>query len=87
MEELFANLNDPNFFDKFMEQHWSDLLLLHWPVPQEVLRPTIPDDLELDLFEGQAWPAWLVFIFPDYGCVPFAGYHGEILMRLTSELM
>ena len=49
------------FLDKFMEQHWSDLLLLHWPVPQEVLRPTIPDDLELDLFEGQAWASVVGF--------------------------
>ena len=44
-----------------MEQHWSDLLLLHWPVPPEILRPTIPDDLELDLFEGQAWASVVGF--------------------------
>ncbi len=49
------------FLDKFMEQHWSDLLLLHWPVPPEILRPTIPDDLELDLFEGQAWASVVGF--------------------------
>ena len=49
------------FLDKFMEQHWSDLLLLHWPVPPEILRPTIPYDLELDLFEGQAWASVVGF--------------------------
>jgi uncharacterized protein YqjF (DUF2071 family) len=49
------------FLDKFMEQRWSDLLLLHWPVPPEILRPTIPDDLELDLFEGQAWASVVGF--------------------------
>jgi uncharacterized protein YqjF (DUF2071 family) len=50
-----------SFLDKFMEQHWSDLLLLHWPIPPEILRPTIPDDLELDLFEGQAWASVVGF--------------------------
>jgi uncharacterized protein YqjF (DUF2071 family) len=49
------------FLDKFMEQRWSDLLLLHWPVPPEMLRLTIPDDLELDLFEGQAWASVVGF--------------------------
>lgn len=44
-----------------MEQHWSDLLLLHWPISPKVLRPTIPDDLELDLFEGQAWASVVGF--------------------------
>lgn len=49
------------FLDKFMVQHWSDLLLLHWPVSPEILRPTIPDDLDLDLFEGQAWASVVGF--------------------------
>ena len=49
------------FLDKCMEQHWSDLLLRHWPISPKVLRPTIPDDLELDLFEGQAWASVVGF--------------------------
>ena len=44
-----------------MVQRWSDLLLLHWPVSPEILRPTIPDDLDLDLFEGQAWASVVGF--------------------------
>lgn len=38
-----------------MWQVWHDLLFAHWPVPPEMLRPTIPAGLDLDLFEGQAW--------------------------------
>lgn len=38
-----------------MTQTWSDLLFAHWPVPVEVLRPLIPDSLEIDTFEGVAW--------------------------------
>ena len=49
------------FLDKFMVQRWSDLLLLHWPVSPEILRSTIPDDLDLDLFEGQAWTSVVGF--------------------------
>jgi uncharacterized protein YqjF (DUF2071 family) len=38
-----------------MRQVWKDLLFLHWPVAPELLRPVIPEGLELDLFEGMAW--------------------------------
>ena len=44
-----------------MTQNWEDLLLLHWPLPPEELSPTIPDDLSLDLFEGQAWASVVGF--------------------------
>jgi uncharacterized protein len=40
-----------------MEQTWNDLLFAHWPVPQEVLRPLVPDILPLDTFDGQCWVA------------------------------
>lgn len=38
-----------------MKQQWRDLLFLHWPVSADSLRELLPVDLELDLFEGQAW--------------------------------
>ena len=44
-----------------MAQNWEDLLLLHWPVPQDELSPTIPADLSLDLFDGQAWASVVGF--------------------------
>jgi uncharacterized protein YqjF (DUF2071 family) len=44
-----------------MTQNWEDLLLLHWPLPLEELSPTIPDDLSLDLFDGQAWASVVGF--------------------------
>lgn len=36
-------------------QTWCDLLFAHWPVPAELLRPLIPDELELQTYDGQAW--------------------------------
>ena len=38
-----------------MQQAWENLLFLHWPMDPAVLRPLIPECLEIDLFEGQAW--------------------------------
>jgi len=34
---------------------WHDLLFMHWPVREEVLRPLIPPSLHLDTFDGSAW--------------------------------
>lgn len=38
-----------------MTQEWHELLFLHWPVPAEWLQAHIPAELELDLFDGEAW--------------------------------
>jgi len=34
---------------------WHDLLFMHWPVPEDSLRPLIPPALKLDTFDGSAW--------------------------------
>jgi uncharacterized protein YqjF (DUF2071 family) len=38
-----------------MHMSWHDLLFAHWPVPADVLRQHIPDRLQLDTHEDQAW--------------------------------
>jgi uncharacterized protein YqjF (DUF2071 family) len=38
-----------------MAMSWHDLAFLHWPVQPKVLRPLIPEALEIDTFDGQAW--------------------------------
>jgi uncharacterized protein len=38
-----------------MGQTWYSLLFAHWAVSPEALRPLVPEPLELDLREGQAW--------------------------------
>jgi uncharacterized protein len=37
------------------EQTWGNILFAHWPVPPEAVRPLVPDKLELDTWEGEAW--------------------------------
>ncbi|WP_175384401.1 YqjF family protein [Bacillus sp. FJAT-27225] len=38
-----------------MTQTWENLLFLHWPIPADQLRAHVPEQLELDTWEGQAW--------------------------------
>jgi uncharacterized protein len=38
-----------------MHQNWENLLFLHWPIDPLAIRPLIPEALEIDTFEGQAW--------------------------------
>ncbi|WZO98313.1 DUF2071 domain-containing protein [Isosphaeraceae bacterium EP7] len=44
-----------------MRQRWANLLFLHWPVPVEVLRPLIPQGLEVDTFDGTAYVGLVPF--------------------------
>ena len=34
---------------------WHDLLFMHWPVPEDTLRPLVPSALDLETFDGSAW--------------------------------
>ena len=36
-----------------MAQTWHDLLFAHWPLPPQVLRPLVPEQLPLDTYDGQ----------------------------------
>jgi uncharacterized protein len=38
-----------------MTQSWHDLLFAHWPLEPDALRPQIPANLPLDVFDGHAW--------------------------------
>ena len=36
-------------------QSWKQVTFLHWAVDPAVVRPLVPAELELDLFDGRAW--------------------------------
>jgi uncharacterized protein YqjF (DUF2071 family) len=38
-----------------MTQTWHDLLFAHWPLLMAAMRPLVPEQLELDTFDGQSW--------------------------------
>lgn len=53
-----------------MTQSWRDVLFAHWTIPVEQMRRVIPEPLELDLWEGQAWigvvPFWMSGVSPRF---------------------
>jgi uncharacterized protein len=48
-----------------MRQTWNDLLFAHWPVKPAHVRPLVPLQLSLDLFDGSAWIAVTPFHMTD----------------------
>jgi uncharacterized protein len=38
-----------------MGQTWYDLLFAHWALPPEIVRPLVPEPLQLDERDGRAW--------------------------------
>lgn len=44
---------------------WRNLAFLHWPVPVDSLRSRIPEELEIDTFDGQAWVGVVPFEMRD----------------------
>ena len=45
-----------------MRQTWRDLTFLHWRYDPSVVRPLVPSELELDLYDGAAWVGLVPFL-------------------------
>ena len=59
-----------------MRQKWRELLFLHWPIPTVDLRPLVPPQLDLDLFDGTAYVGLVPFTMKGVrpvGLPPVAG--------------
>ncbi|MFD1849609.1 YqjF family protein [Oceanobacillus bengalensis] len=44
-----------------MRQSWRNVSFMHWPVSPNLLRPSIPDVLEIDTFHDHAWVSVVIF--------------------------
>lgn len=69
-----------------MTQTWENLMFMHWPVRPEQLRPFIPEELEIDTFDGSAWVGITPFVLSSIrwrGLPPIPGAAGfpEINVR------
>jgi len=69
-----------------MYQRWHDLLFAHWALPAERVRPLVPRELDLDLFEGKAWigviPFWMSHVrFRGLPPIPSATTFPELNVR------
>lgn len=69
-----------------MYQTWSHLLFMHYSVPVSVLKPYIPDKVELDTMDGMAWIGVVPFLmsrirFPYTPAVPYLSSFPELNVR------
>jgi uncharacterized protein len=55
-----------------MHQNWGKLLFMHWRINEELLRPLVPPELQIDTFGERAWigitpfTMWDIRAFPPY---------------------
>lgn len=59
-----------------LSQSWRDLLFAHWRVAPEVIRPRVPEQLDLDLYDGSAWIAVTPFLLADFRARGLPGLPG-----------
>jgi uncharacterized protein YqjF (DUF2071 family) len=69
-----------------MKQIWHHLLFAHWPINIKQLQPFIPEPLQIDTYEGQAWIGVVPFTMSDIRLkylppVPFTSRFAEINVR------
>jgi uncharacterized protein len=53
-----------------MHQTWGKLLFMHWRIDEKVVRSSIPENLEIDTFDGSAWIAIAPFTMWDIRAFP-----------------
>lgn len=53
-----------------MHQTWGKLLFMHWRIDEKLLRPLVPDSLEIDTYGGSAWIAIVPFTMWDIRALP-----------------
>ena len=69
-----------------LRQEWHDLLFAHWPVPVELLRQKVPQQLELDLWRGEAYLGVIPFVIRNFRArggpaIPVISHFAEINVR------
>ena len=42
-------------------QEWNDVVFMHWPVDLEELKKFVPNELEIDTFDGTSWVSVVAF--------------------------
>jgi uncharacterized protein YqjF (DUF2071 family) len=60
MIDLVALRARPSGFP-LLHQRWTRLVFLHWRLAPQAVRPRVPPELELDLFDGAAWVTLAAF--------------------------
>lgn len=63
-----------------MKQTWRDLLFLHWPVEPSLLKSLLPNELDVDTFDGEAWIGIVPFEMSGirFRCLPFVPFASNL---------
>ena len=59
-----------------ISQEWRDLTFMHWKVDPKLLEQHLPDGLEIDFFDGEAYVGVIPFMMKNVhpkGLVPLPG--------------
>jgi len=69
-----------------LRQEWHDLLFAHWQVPVDLLRQRVPAQLELDLWQGEAYVGVVPFLLRNMRprgmpAIPVLSHFAEINIR------
>jgi uncharacterized protein YqjF (DUF2071 family) len=67
-------------------QEWHDLLFAHWSVPVDLVRRIVPQQLELDLWHGEAYIGVVPFVLRNFRSrsvpsIPVISHFAEINVR------
>jgi hypothetical protein len=86
MDTLLAQVTDRTRFPPrgrpVVEMTWRNLLFAHWAVRPEALRPLVPNGLEIDTFDSQAWIGIVPFhLTIRYRWMPFNMSFPEVNVR------
>ena len=66
-------------------QRWHKLLFAHWEVPEPVLRPLVPQPLQLDPFEGHCYVGVVSFLMQKVKCGHIARVQRSARRTITSR--
>ncbi|MEY3965099.1 MAG: hypothetical protein RL263_268, partial [Bacteroidota bacterium] len=69
----------------FLTARWENLIMANYAVDPEILKPYLPNGVELDFFEGKTYVSLVGFMFKNtriFGVpVPFLGTFEEVNLR------
>ncbi|GAA2021697.1 YqjF family protein [Agromyces tropicus] len=73
-----------------VEQHWRDVLFLHWRVDPGLVEPHLPPGTRPDVIGGDTWVGLIPFVladtrFPPLPAMPRLGTFVEVNVRLYSR--
>jgi len=62
-----ASVDEEPIVRPSIRMEWASLLFMHWRVDARLLRPLVPEALDIDTYDGSAWIGIIPFTMPSIG--------------------